>query len=1076
MNPEQQMPDVKAVLGGLKDFQRKTVEYVFRRLYLDDDKVDRFLIADEVGLGKTLVARGVIAKAIERLWKDVNRIDVVYICANRDIARQNVNRLNVTRQKDISVATRMTLLPLHLHNLKGNKLNFVSFTPGTSFDLRSSGGVAYERALIYHMLQRAWGFGNSAGPKNVLQCGAGREGWHERLDYFPADEIDSALEQNYKKALEQHGIRQQFESVVEHFSHHRKYNRIEDDDQEDRFELVGKLRTILAQSCVSALEPDIVILDEFQRFRDLLDGDDEVARLAKAVFNFPGAKVLMLSATPYKMYTMYREQETDDHYKDFMRTVRFLFNSESDEESFKKDLAHYRQFLLKTERGGNEDILSIKASIEKSLRKVMTRTERLSVSSDRSGMISEAKQASAEMLPEDLHAFAALDKIGTHLGVRDTVEYWKSAPYLLNVMDRDGYEIKRKFVSAVETAGDTALRDAIAGAERSLLPWKDIKAYGKIDPQNSKLRTLFANKIEPGAWKLLWVPPSLPYYGVKSGPYSEPALKDFTKALVFSSWMVVPKVISMLASYEAERKMVLAFDQQADYSAERRTRRPLLRFAFTDGRATGMAVFSLIYPCLTLAERIDPLKISLDLTGNGQSPTEENMAEAIMAQLHELLDPILKGHSTGRPNDERWYWASMAFLDEKFHPEALAGWLAIEEEAISWKSMVRSAEEEDSNFAEHVDIFAHCLKKKDDLGQPPGDLFAVLAKVALASPAVASLRSFLRAYGATKLGEDTPWFLGGAAKVAMGFRTLFNLSDTMTLLRSMKNMDDSRYWENVLDYCSLGNLQAVMDEYVHILRESLGLLDQTADVAVPEIAKEIFEAVTIKTSSLEFDEISVGQESGVVDMSKHSIRCRYALRFGDTKNEEEKSETRSDQVRIAFNSPFRPFILATTSIGQEGLDFHQYCHEIYHWNLPSNPVDLEQREGRIHRYKGHVIRKNVAKAFPPASLIGKVGVLSDPWETAFDLAQKTRSEEANDLIPYWIFELDGGYRVYRHIPALPLSKEKEQAEALKKTLVAYRMVLGQPRQEDLVSFLQQRISAGLVSEDILKYRIDLSPG
>jgi hypothetical protein len=267
-----------------------------------------------------------------------------------------------------------------------------------------------------------------------------------------------------------------------------------------------------------------------------------------------------------------------------------------------------------------------------------------------------------------------------------------------------------------------------------------------------------------------------------------------------------------------------------------------------------------------------------------------------------------------------------------------------------------------------------------------------------------------------------------------------------------------------------------MDEYVHILRESLGLLDQTADVAVPEIAKEIFEAVTIKTSSLEFDEISVGQESGVVDMSKHSIRCRYALRFGDTKNEEEKSETRSDQVRIAFNSPFRPFILATTSIGQEGLDFHQYCHEIYHWNLPSNPVDLEQREGRIHRYKGHVIRKNVAKAFPPASLIGKVGVLSDPWETAFDLAQKTRSEEANDLIPYWIFELDGGYRVYRHIPALPLSKEKEQAEALKKTLVAYRMVLGQPRQEDLVSFLQQRISAGLVSEDILKYRIDLSPG
>ena len=39
-------------LAGLKDFQRKTVDYVFKRLY-GDDPTSRFLIADEVGLGKT---------------------------------------------------------------------------------------------------------------------------------------------------------------------------------------------------------------------------------------------------------------------------------------------------------------------------------------------------------------------------------------------------------------------------------------------------------------------------------------------------------------------------------------------------------------------------------------------------------------------------------------------------------------------------------------------------------------------------------------------------------------------------------------------------------------------------------------------------------------------------------------------------------------------------------------------------------------------------------------------------------------------------------------------------------------
>ena len=35
-----------------------------------------------------------------------------------------------------------------------------------------------------------------------------------------------------------------------------------------------------------------------------------------------------------------------------------------------------------------------------------------------------------------------------------------------------------------------------------------------------------------------------------------------------------------------------------------------------------------------------------------------------------------------------------------------------------------------------------------------------------------------------------------------------------------------------------------------------------------------------------------------------------------------------------------------------------------HWNLPSNPQDLEQREGRINRYKCLAIRRNLAKLYP----------------------------------------------------------------------------------------------------------------
>ncbi len=40
--------DKNAVMNGLRDFQRQTMNYVFHRLYLDEDRVNRFLIADKL--------------------------------------------------------------------------------------------------------------------------------------------------------------------------------------------------------------------------------------------------------------------------------------------------------------------------------------------------------------------------------------------------------------------------------------------------------------------------------------------------------------------------------------------------------------------------------------------------------------------------------------------------------------------------------------------------------------------------------------------------------------------------------------------------------------------------------------------------------------------------------------------------------------------------------------------------------------------------------------------------------------------------------------------------------------------
>ena len=208
------------------------------------------------------------------------------------------------------------------------------------------------------------------------------------------------------------------------------------------------------------------------------------------------------------------------------------------------------------------------------------------------------------------------------------------------------------------------------------------------------------------------------------------------------------------------------------------------------------------------------------------------------------------------------------------------------------------------------------------------------------------------------------------------------------------------------------------------------------------------------------------------------MRIRFAMRFGDDRSDEEvplaldgaPQGTRKERVRAAFNSPFWPFILVSTSVGQEGLDFHHYCHAITHWTLPSNPVDLEQREGRIHRYKGHAVRKNVAAAFAAEALHHGH---SDAWETAFELGRTGRSVHENDLVPYWLFP--GDARIERHVPALPFSREVERLYGLRRALAIYRMVFGQSRQEDLITYLLAQIPEDQRDGIVAELQIDLSP-
>jgi len=692
-------PDVSRVLNQLKDFQLRSVEKVFQRLYLDEDPTDRFLIADEVGLGKTLVARGVIAKSVDFLWDKVERIDVIYICSNREIASQNINRLNITSEKQFSMASRLTLLPIKISGLKKQKLNFISFTPGTSFDLHSRTGVKLERALIYYILKDGWGL-YKAGPQNVFQDYASKKHWRDLLGWFPDYyKIDDELAQKFLDAIKEQGreekargepdISSRFDDLCERFKVVKKPRNVVWKDRSDATKLIGEMRMILARACLEALEPDVVILDEFQRFKHLLDGEDEMSQLAQHLFNYNNeefpAKIILLSATPYKMYTLKQEETEDNHYEDFIRTVGFLFNSAPKTQGFEAKLKRFRSDFFAMTDQSIKDLRSTKQEIEEELRKVMIRTEKLAQTPDRNGMIKEKKDVVCKVEIRDLEGFAAVDKVAQAVKTSDMVEYWKSAPYLLNLME--DYDLKRKFHKLREKGKDgRPLLKLIKASQKKMLQWERIQKYKKIEPANAKIRMLQENGLDRGSWKLLWVPPSLPYYKPK-GVYADRELQNYTKSLIFSSWQVVPKAIAMLCSYEAERQMTKGFSgAEIDYDEVTRKRRPLLVFRETEGKPANMANLALFYPCLTLAQNIDPLKIALEIKPKHGPPAYSRLKAWVRDEVCKLMDEAFGASEKhgGRP-DRRWYWAALALLDRHYYADKVREWFGGGEKGLQWE-------------------------------------------------------------------------------------------------------------------------------------------------------------------------------------------------------------------------------------------------------------------------------------------------------------------------------------------------------------------------------------------------------
>lgn len=1106
---KEQQELITNTLNGLKDFQIKSVEHLYHKLYSAGQK--RVLLADEVGLGKTIVAKGIIAKAFKHYLENVDRknnktFNVVYICSNQALAKQNIDKLNFTGDKKNVDETVNRLIYLAYEPKKTNNDFLIqALTPNVSFKMSSTYGEVNERAIIFNLITYYQRFNKQSNKDRynalirILRGSSYLENWKYAIANEKNHELRNEIFGIFKKHLLEFEIDKSMPKTFAYFkskpiSLWLGLSKICDNlfgQKIEQFnfidELVKNLRKELSKICLQYLGADIFILDEFQRFSNIIKleestNENEAVEIARAIFQLENSKTrevpktLLLSATPFKPYTSgYDHINGEVHQKEFDDVLKFLMNVESTSESW-LDLTHQRKqffnYLINPNalKENTKDALITKQNLEQKYFEVMLRTERLLASEDNNALLcdvlhekSSTKQNIA-ITVDDIEDFVALDKLTIELNNINNsklpipVEYVKSCPFALSFLQ--DYQHHKKLIDALKT-GDKKLFSLVKETKNLWLNTKAINSYRNLLPNsklpNAKIRLLSDEAIGKQGWKLLWIPPTVNYYK-PNGVYSN--TQFFSKTLVFSAWQMVPRMISTLLSYEVER---LSFDkvfskeekEEGIYfkknSKDRRKPLPLIVFPATENEYSKN--FILKYPSTYLTNCFDPLEFA-----SYNYSTKEILSkieEVIKTDIVSIIEKY--GNSENQQFSKRWQWALPVLLDKEKYYATTLEW--INNESKISNSIIEADDEaitvdENKGEKKYRQLIKDLLNGNCDAELPKikdekriDELVSFIAKLALGSACICGLRALQR------LPINIENSTNAAYEIGSAFITLFNKPESIAVVQI--NDKEQNYIDDVLDYAINGNMQAMLDEYTYMLHDSENLKNAT------DIANHIGDILSVKTTSVKIDDDETIKSHSNDKPKLKTMRCHYAVGFGGTKMVASKSG-KEINVRQAFNSPFRPFVLASTSIGQEGLDFHLYCKRIFHWNLPHNPIDFEQREGRINRYKSLVIRQNLFDKYHQEVLDTKP---KEYWHQLFKTAEKEKqtNKSKSDLVPYWHTETNSNIKIERFVPLLPFSRDIEKYKNLLKVLTYYRLTFGQARQDELIDALDNDIDKELLN-------------
>lgn len=276
--------------------------------------------------------------------------------------------------------------------------------------------------------------------------------------------------------------------------------------------------------------------------------------------------------------------------------------------------------------------------------------------------------------------------------------------------------------------------------------------------------------------------PSMPY--LKPGRhFRKLSDRTVTKQIVFSAWSAVPTAVASLMSYEATRRAagVLTVLKQNDPES-RKAVGQRLQYRLSDDRASAMSTLALFWPHPGLAMRADELRVARD---RGDVISAREFARKF-------------GSARVRSNRQPWngYFAMPGLL-----PTALRG-KSDEELAQSFRVPSATTPDDEDIGGSTTNLIAHIAEARSFVDHEADDsrpVDSVTAKLAAFSPANIAFRALSALPLDSEIGEEDRWV--EAARMAEGFRTLFNRPETVALLSQLYD-DGSAYWRKVLTYCA----------------------------------------------------------------------------------------------------------------------------------------------------------------------------------------------------------------------------------------------------------------------------------